>query len=71
MANKIPPSYTRQHNQWGIPFSTVENTISKGKVAPSQRNVTEAIYYDLENNVSVVVNSETRNVITVSFGKLE
>ena len=55
----------------GIPFSAVENTISKGNRSFSKRDFGKHIYYDRTNDVSALVNSESGNVITVGYGELK
>jgi RHS repeat-associated protein len=51
----------------GIPPSVVTNTILTGRPSPGSRpNTTQ--YYDPVNNVTVVVNSTTGNVITIRNG---
>jgi RHS repeat-associated protein len=51
----------------GIPASVITNTIFTGRPSPGSRpNTTQ--YYDPVNNVTVVVNSTTGNVITIRNG---
>jgi hypothetical protein len=51
----------------GIPPSVVTNTIFTGRPSPGSRpNTTQ--YFDPVNNVTVVVNSTTGNVITIRNG---
>jgi RHS repeat-associated protein len=51
----------------GIPASVITNTIFAGRPSPGSRpNTTQ--YYDPVNNVTVVVNSTTGNVITIRNG---
>jgi filamentous hemagglutinin len=51
----------------GIPPSVVENTIQHGRPFPGNTPGTTG-YYDPTNNVSVITNTTTRNVITVRPG---
>jgi hypothetical protein len=51
----------------GIPPSVVENTIQHGQPYPGNTPGT-TVYYDPVNNVRVVTNNTTGNVITVIPG---
>lgn len=51
----------------GIMPSVVEETLKNGKILASQGSVSHM--YDPKNNISVIINEKTRNVITVRFGE--
>lgn len=53
----------------GIPLSEVENAIQNGTPTDNSNRGT-TVYYDSVNNVSIVTNSVTGNVITVSYEHL-
>ncbi|MFJ9775510.1 polymorphic toxin-type HINT domain-containing protein [Kitasatospora sp. NPDC101157] len=54
----------------GIMPSVVENTIRVGERSPGKRAGTSA-YYEPENNVTVIVDSESGRVVTVSSGRIK
>jgi len=55
----------------GLPFSVIEHAITNGKSVPSSRSVARNIYFDQENNVSVVVQRDVGKVVTVCHGELK
>ena len=72
VTNGIPYSghaYDRMQGR-GIPPSAVENTIQNGVSSPGKYPNT-TVFYDGTNGVSVVVNSTSGRVVTVSWGKLK
>ncbi|MDI3438489.1 DUF4258 domain-containing protein [Erwinia sp. V90_4] len=50
----------------GIPPSAVENAIKTGTIYPTKPGTTG--YYDPENNVRVITNTKSGNVVTVLPG---
>lgn len=50
----------------GVPPSAIENTIKSGELFPTKAGTTG--YYDSINNLRVIVNSNTGNVVTVIPG---
>jgi RHS repeat-associated protein len=50
----------------GVMPSAIENTITTGKIFPTQSGTTG--YYDSTNNIRVIVNSETGKVVTTIRG---
>lgn len=51
----------------GIPASAVENTIKYGRSKVSSRSDTDR-YYDVYNNVTVITDSSSGNVVSVFYG---
>jgi hypothetical protein len=54
----------------GIMPSAVENTIRNG-ITKQGKDIGTALKYDPTNNISVIINTESQAVVTVSFGKLK
>jgi hypothetical protein len=54
----------------GIMPSLVENTLRSGQRFNGYPPTRE-VFYDAANNLSVVVEKSTREIVTVSFGKLK
>lgn len=52
----------------GIPPSVIDDAISHGETYPGYRGIT--IHHSIENNVSVLLNSEGK-VVTASYGRLK
>ena len=52
----------------GIPFSVVEDCIKHGKIVPSTKQVSRLEHYDAENNIKVITDRSTGDVISIIFG---
>ncbi len=52
----------------GIPLSAVEDCIKNGKVVPSTKQVSRLEHYDAVNNIKVITDKNTGDVISVIFG---
>ena len=51
----------------GIPFSVVEDCIKNGKVVPSKKQVCRLEHHDKVNNIRVITDKNTGDVISVIF----
>jgi hypothetical protein len=58
-----------QMRKRGVLPSLVENTIKTGEAFPG-KDIFTSRYYDVVNNLSVVVNKETGRVVTTYWGKI-
>ena len=51
-----------------IPFPVVEDCIKHGKIVPSTKQVSRLEHYDAVNNIKVITDKNTGDVISVIFG---
>ncbi len=55
----------------GIPFSVVENCIKNGKIVFSKKQAFRLEHHDIVNNIRVITDKNTGDVISVIFGGVE
>jgi hypothetical protein len=53
----------------GIPFSAANNAMLHGETYPSQQVAGRTVFYDAQNDLSVIVQDSTEKVVTVTYGK--
>lgn len=53
----------------GIPPSAVENTIKNGTASGSNQISGRTLYYDKDNNITVVLERGSKDVVSVYYGE--